>query len=123
MLIAVTCISGRCCYDTRLRPTCRSFPEQVYAEQSLQHPLIATRVDVADENLGEKLEELSFLERLLRCERDEAHEHIAAALWEAASEKEAVQRLDGLAAEYLPLWEAVSDSNSECDGRVDENRG
>ena len=102
---------------------CRSFPEHIYAEQSLQHPLIATRVDVADEKLGEHLEDMSLLERLLRCERDEAHEHVAATLWDAASEQEAVQKLGQLAAEHLLSWEAVSDSNSECDGKIDENRG
>ena len=104
--------------------TCRSLPEDVYANQSLQHPLIATRVESkADENLGETLEGLSPLEKLLRCESEEAHEYTAAALWDATSEAEAIDNLIRVAAEHLPGWEELLQSSNECDGRIDENRG
>lgn len=90
----------------------------------MQHPLIATRVEgIADENLGETLESLSPLEKLLRCESEEAHEYTAAALWDAISEKEAVEKLTQIAAEHLPGWEELLRSSNECSGRIDENRG
>lgn len=103
---------------------CRSFPEDVYASQSLQHPLIATRVEgIADEKLGETLDSLSPLEKLLRCENEQAHEYTAAALWDATSEREAATKLEQVAAEHLPGWEELLQSSNECDGRIDENRG
>ena len=111
-----------CCTHSKL--VCRSLPEDVYAAQSIQHPLIATRVEgIADENLGETLEGLSPLEKLLRCESEEAHEYTAAALWDSVSEKEAMDNLNRVAVEHLPGWEALILSSNECDGRIDENRG
>lgn len=103
---------------------CRSLPEEVYAEKSREHPLIATRVETADKNLGETLEGLSLLERLLRCESEAAHEHVAAALWDSTSEQDAVAQLEKIAADNILEWEAAAaPSRDEREGRIDENRG
>ncbi len=103
---------------------CRSLPEDIYATKSLEQPLISTRVETADDNLGESLESLSLLERLLRCGSEEAHEHVAAALWDSESEQQAAGQLEKLAAEHLSEWEAAAvPSRDDRDGRVDENRG
>jgi hypothetical protein len=56
--------------------------------------------------LGETLEGLSPLERLLRCPSEACHTAIADALWEASSDAEAVQQLLRLAQQDLPAWEA-----------------
>lgn len=45
-------------------------------------PLLSMRQDTADQQLGETLDSLSLLERLLRCENNSAHERIAAILWD-----------------------------------------
>ncbi|DBA99467.1 hypothetical protein WJX82_010728 [Trebouxia sp. C0006] len=102
----------------------RSLPEETYATRSLQQPLISTRVETADENLGESLDSLSYLERLLRCESEAAHEHLAAALWDSDNEQHAVSQLEKLAGEHVPEWEAsAAPSRDEREGRIDENRG
>ena len=86
--------------------------------------MISTRVDTADENLGESLDTLVPLERLLRCESDEAHEHLAATLWDCESEQSAVAQLEKLAADHLHGWEAMAKpSRDDRDGRIVENRG
>ena len=104
--------------------SCRSLPEETYATRSLQQPLISTRVETADENLGESLDSLSYLERMLRCESEAAHEHLAAALWDSDNEQHAVSELEKLAGEHLSEWEAsAAPSRDEREGRIDENRG
>ena len=45
-------------------------------------PLLSMRQDIVAAELGETLDELPLLERLLRCESKVAHEHIAAVLWD-----------------------------------------
>ena len=103
---------------------CRSLPEEIYAEKSREHPLIATRVETADKNLGETLESLSLLERLLRCESESAHENVAAALWDSTSEQDAAAQLEKIAADSITEWEAAAaPSRDEREGRIDENRG
>lgn len=67
----------------------RRLPEELYEPLSRQHPLILTRMDVTDARLGEELDSLPFLERLLRCENPAAHDAIAGAMWDAASDAEA----------------------------------
>lgn len=117
--------------DTQIAPIsirwlcyCRSLPEEVYASKSREHPLIATRVETADANLGESLESLSPLERLLRCESEAAHEQVAAALWDSSSEQDAGAQLEKIAADSLLEWEAAAaPSRDEREGRIDENRG
>ncbi|KAL3153927.1 hypothetical protein ABBQ32_013490 [Trebouxia sp. C0010 RCD-2024] len=102
----------------------RSLPEEVYASKSREHPLIATRVETADANLGETLESLSHLERLLRCESEEAHEQVAAALWDSTSEQDAAAQLEKIAADSILEWEAAAaPSRDDREGRIDENRG
>lgn len=63
-------------------PFCRPYPEQLYGEQSVEQPLIGTRADLANARIGESLESLPLLERLLRCSNADAHAAIAAALWD-----------------------------------------
>lgn len=90
----------------------------------MEQPLISTRVDTADENLGESLESVSYLERLLRCESEEAHGHVAAALWDSDNEQHAISVLEKLADEHLSEWEAgAAPSRDEREGKIDENRG
>ena len=103
---------------------CRSLPEDIYASRSREQPLISTRTGPVDQNLGESLDSLSLLERLLRCENESAHEHVASTLWEANNEQAALDALNRLATEHLSEWEAKSEpSNEEREGRIDENRG
>jgi tRNA-dihydrouridine synthase 3 len=84
----------------------RPLPEAVFGELSLRQPLISTRWEgVAAPELGETLESLGLLERALRCEAAPAHEAIAAALWEAASDAEAAAAVTRLAADRLGAWE------------------
>ena len=117
----MTCFTLTCFTVTRF---CRCLPEEIYASKSLEQPLISTRVGTVDENLDESLDSLSPLERLLRCENNDAHEHVASAIWESASEHAAVDALNRVAAEHLQTWEANSaPSKEEREGQIDENRG
>lgn len=61
---------------------CRPFPEAQYGAVSLEAPLLGRRWGVADEERGESLADLSPLERLLRCQHEEAHEALAATFWD-----------------------------------------
>ena len=84
----------------------RPLPEEIFGTLSLQQPLISTRWEgVASAELGETLESLPILERLLRCENPSAHQEMAAVLWDATSDAEAVMHLERLAAEKVVLWE------------------
>jgi hypothetical protein len=68
--------------------------------------------------LGETLEGLPPLERLLRCASEACHAAIADTLWESSSDAEAVQQLLRLAQQDLPAWEAevaVGDKGSTSD--------
>jgi hypothetical protein len=47
----------------------RPLPQDVYGEAAQQYPLILTRTDVCDPKLGEELDSLDPLERLLRCDQ------------------------------------------------------
>lgn len=60
----------------------RPFPEAQYSAVSLEAPLLGRRWGVADEERGESLADLSPLERLLRCQHEEAHEALAAVFWD-----------------------------------------
>ncbi len=55
--------------------------------------------------LGEELESLPLVERLLRCSAEAAHAEMAAALWDAQSDEDAYTALEHLAAAHLPFWE------------------
>ena len=61
---------------------CRPLPEKVYRDKSREAPLLSMRQDLAAEELGETVESLGLLERLLRCESSVAHEQIASLLWD-----------------------------------------
>lgn len=78
----------------------RPLPEAIYGEDALERPLIGRR-DTSDEDLP-------LLERLLRCTNADAHPEIAAALWDAASDAEAVAQLEVLATRCLGGWEAAT---------------
>lgn len=64
---------------------CRPYPQELYSEQSLEHPLIGTRADVSDSRVGETPESLPLLERLLRCSHVDAHSAIAENLWDRSA--------------------------------------
>lgn len=55
--------------------------------------------------MGEAEDTLPLVERLLRCENESAHAHIADLLWDAASDAEAMQQLEQLAQQELAGWE------------------
>lgn len=64
------------------------------------------RLTPKPQQVGETEEDLPPLERLLRCDQEAAHTAIADALWEAASDADAVAALERLAAGSLADWEA-----------------
>ncbi|KAG2446275.1 hypothetical protein HXX76_000864 [Chlamydomonas incerta] len=84
----------------------RPLPEAVYGAASREHPLIMTRMDLTDARVGEAGPEgLGWAERLLRCEHPDAHEAIAAALWDAGSDADAVTALERIGREGVEAWE------------------
>ena len=98
----------------------RELPENVFGNLSLSQPLISTRWDsVVSPELGETLETLPILERLLRCEHETAHQEMSAVLWESESDSAAVLALEKLAAENVVRWE--EEVRMSGDGR-DDNR-
>lgn len=48
---------------------------------------------------------MPLVERLLRCESEAAHARIAATLWDATSDADAMQQLEQLASQELSGWE------------------
>lgn len=76
----------------------RHLPEAQFGDASRAHPLILTRSDILDS--------FSLVERLLCNESEAAHAAIADALWEAASDDDAMSALESLARENLAAWEA-----------------
>jgi hypothetical protein len=62
--------------------------------------------------VGESEDDLPLLERLLRCENDAAHGPIADILWDSASDAEAQQQLQQLAAQQLAEWEVQLKASS-----------
>lgn len=83
---------------------------------------MSTRMDLACAELGETVEGLSPLERLLRCESEAAHGPIAEALWDAASDADAVTALERLAAGELGAWEEELRSSGGRDERRDDRQ-
>ncbi|KAL4424986.1 hypothetical protein ABPG77_002871 [Micractinium sp. CCAP 211/92] len=104
----------------------RPLPEAVYGDASLQRPLLSTRWEsVACTELGETVEGLPLLERLLRCENEAAFGPMADALWDAGSDAEAEAALLRLAGEHLEGWEAelragADDRQGQRDERQDQ---
>ena len=119
----------------------RPLPQSVYGggghgngnddETSTSSPLMSRRDDLFDPRLGETLDSLPPLERLLRCPDPESHSAIAAALWRSESDGDAVRRLEQVARESLELWEQRvreggllrSTSSSSRDGDDEEGLG
>lgn len=95
----------------------RPFPELSFGATSAELPLLGRRWSLAVE--GEKLEELSPLERLLRCEHEDAHVAMANALWRSPSHEDAAAALEELAGSQLEGWEASTGSR-ELDGTATE---
>lgn len=120
----------------------RPLPQSVYGgsgevndeDDNDLSPLMSRRDDLFDPLLGETLDSLSPLERLLRCPDPESHAAIAAALWRADSDADAVRRLQGVASESLAGWEqrvrdgglfrsSSGSSSSSRDGDDEEGLG
>lgn len=104
---------------TRWRP----LPESVYGELSKEQPLISTRWDsIASTAMGQRVEDMTLLDRLLSCDnREGAHPAMADALWEAESDQDAVVKFKKLAEEHLVEWEEQSSGGG--DGRDGRDRG
>lgn len=68
--------------------------------------------------IGETLDSLSGLERLLRCTNSAAHDRIADVLWEAKSDQVAVSNLEKLGNENLSDWEAATNVPTETQETV-----
>jgi tRNA-dihydrouridine synthase 3 len=104
----------------------RPLPETVYGDLSTRQPLISTRWEgVAAAETGETVEGLGPLERLLRCEYEGAWEPMAAALWEADSDAEAVAALEAMGVAEVEGWEEQSrlgDRDREDGGRGRDDR-
>lgn len=79
----------------------RPLPAATWRAASRQHPLMQTRMEFG--------EDLPALERLLRDPRPEVHARIAAELWVAADDADAVARLSVLAAELPPSTDEVGE--------------
>jgi hypothetical protein len=88
--------------------------------------MTVTRAAVLSENrlpcllimqIGESLDSLSDLERLLRCTNGEAHSRISGVLWDAESDNSALSGLQQLSNESLKQWEAPNDIRD--DSRVE----
>ena len=99
-------------------------PEGVYGAASLQQPLISTRWEsIACTELGETVDELDPLERLLRCENEAAFGPIAESLWEAGSDGDAEAALRRLAAGSLAAWEEELRASARDSGRDEAVEG
>ena len=94
----------------------RHFPEDSFGEATRQQPLMGRRNDLAVAELGETLESLPVLERLLRCENTGAHKEIAHTLWDSHSDSQAITYLKLLAADKLLEWEVTTVAKE--DGRA-----
>ena len=100
----------------------RPFPEALFGDASLDHPLLGTRQEgAAIAALGESADSLPPLERLLRCESEGAGAAIAEALWEAVSDGDAEAALLRLATgDALLGWE--EEIRAGGDGRREDSQ-
>ncbi|KAJ8607985.1 hypothetical protein CTAYLR_008223 [Chrysophaeum taylorii] len=104
---------------TRWRP----LPEDAFGDMAKRRPLVQSSREVDDVliKLEGPLSSLDPLEQLLRCPIPEAHNLMAAALWDAGSSKDAVAALDRLATpDNLATWAAAKTAAS---GTADELEG
>lgn len=95
-------------------------PASIYGAASLTYPLLNTRLDLAEAALGEELDSLPLIERLLRCENEAAHMALANTVWDSSSDADAMAMLENLASEQLPAWEA--EVKAGAGGRGGEER-
>ena len=72
----------------------RPLPAARYREQAKGHPLLQTRLPDQDE--------VPLLEQLLRDPREPVHALMAAALWDAPDDQDALVRLLAIAAQHPP---------------------
>ena len=94
----------------------RPLPKSHYESLSSVQPLISTRWDtVACQEIGETVEDLPWLERLLRCESTEAHENMAHILWDSHSDEEAIEKLTSSAQSHVVQWEELAKQGDESD--------
>lgn len=92
----------------------RPLPKSHYESLSDIQPLISTRWDtVACQEIGETVEDLPWLERLLRCESTDAHESMAHVLWDSTSDEEAIEKLVVEAQSNVVRWEELVRSSDE----------
>ncbi len=108
----------------------RPLPDSVYGPGGSHFdpatPLLNRRRALADPVLGETLASLSPLERLLRCPDAGAHAALAASLWEAGTEADAVRAANAAAREGLAGWEEAAraaDREAQDAGGDDEREG
>ncbi|MEW5301194.1 MAG: hypothetical protein WDW36_004068 [Sanguina aurantia] len=98
----------------------RHMPAEVYGAASRAYPLLNTRLDLAEAALGEELDSLPLVERLLRCESDAAHLALADIVYDSTSDADAMAMLEKVAGEQLSGWEAEVKAGSG--GRGGEER-
>ncbi len=101
-------------------------PASHYATISeTERPLITVRWDsIACEALGETVDGLDPLERLLRCGSTNAHEEMADCLWEAPSDEIAMEQLVDLSKKSILEFEAHErDGSGDRDGGRSEVEG
>ena len=104
----------------------RPLPASHYATISeTERPLITVRWDsIACEALGETVDGLDPLERLLRCGSSNAHEEMADCLWEAPSDEIAMEQLVDLSKKSILEFEAHErDGSGDRDGGRSEVEG
>ena len=80
----------------------RPLPEARFGGRAIDDPLLQSRLGFAVD--GEDESNLSLLERLLRCESEDAHKAISDILWEASDVGDALDRLETTAKTSLDQW-------------------
>ncbi|CAG9466320.1 unnamed protein product [Pedinophyceae sp. YPF-701] len=103
----------------------RPMPEDMFLEASREHPLINSRFDVAVAGLEGHPDgrDLPPLERLLRCQYDDAHEALASILWDEGPDEGAVlAALQRAADTDLPGWDAARRGVAEEEARAERER-
>ena len=82
----------------------RPLPEDVFGGRPLDDPLLQSRLGFAVD--GEVEDDLPIIERLLRCESEDAHLAISEVLWSADSVGDAMDKLETIAKASLEGWRA-----------------
>lgn len=108
-------------FFTRWRP----LPADKFEEASRIKPLITTRLPISVVQAGEPEDhrELGYVERLLRCELEEAHGPLANAIWEATSDQDAYERIEQLSKERIEEFEGKMSKSGDRSRENDEREG